>query len=65
MANQIEFKAGSGISLSANAADKSITISTSSAIGIPTGIIAMWSGTLVNIPAGWGLVMERMVLQTF
>ena len=28
MANQIEFKAGSGISLSANAADKSITIAT-------------------------------------
>ena len=55
MANQIEFKSGSGISLSANAADKSITISTSSAIGIPTGIIAMWSGTLVNIPAGWRL----------
>ena len=45
-------QAGSNITITPNAMGYSIA---SSAGSIPSGIIAMWSGLLVNIPVGWTL----------
>jgi microcystin-dependent protein len=50
----IDFIAGSSISITPNDANNTITIATSGD-GVPSGVIVMWSGSIASIPSGWAL----------
>ena len=50
----IDLVAGSNITITPDDQNNMITIA-ATGLGIPSGVIVMWSGSIANIPAGWAL----------